>query len=79
MAPLSHDIAGVILPHNVFGTQLDGNGKTVDEDLEKQNFQHVSELLGEIWSNTVIDGHAVDARAVPLGQHMLAETPDPSM
>ena len=77
MAPLSHDIAGVILPHDAFGTHLDGNGKTVDEELEKQNFQRASELLGEIWSKTVIDGHAVDARAVPLGQQIVAETPDP--
>ena len=38
MAPLSHDIAGLILPHDSFGSHLHADDKTIDEDLEKKNF-----------------------------------------
>ena len=41
MAPLSHDLAGVILPHNSFGNHLDDSGKTADLELEKKNLQRV--------------------------------------
>ena len=34
MAPLSHDVAGVILPHDTFGTNLDSKADTIDKDLE---------------------------------------------
>ena len=33
-APLSHDLAGVILPHDNFGSHLDSQGNTVHYDLE---------------------------------------------
>ena len=77
MAPLSHDVAGVVLPHDTFGSHLDRQRRTVDEELEKANFFAASEELASIWSKTVIDGHPVDARAVPLGQQFVAPTPDP--
>ena len=35
MSTLSHDIAGVILPHDAYGSHLDATGKTVDSDLGK--------------------------------------------
>ena len=53
MAPLSREIAGLILPYNSFGSHLDDNGKTVDNELEKKNFQHAGEIL---WSKVVVDG-----------------------
>ncbi|KAJ8940658.1 hypothetical protein NQ314_010633 [Rhamnusium bicolor] len=34
MAPLSHELAGLILPHEHYGSHLDSYGKTVDKDLE---------------------------------------------
>ena len=62
MSPLSHDLAGVILPHD-----LDSSGKTIDEDLEKKkNFFKAAEVLSDIWSNNVIDGHPVDSKLFPL-------------
>ena len=33
-APLSHGVVGVILPHDTFGTHLNGKGKSIDKDLE---------------------------------------------
>lgn len=57
MAPLSRSLTGLILPHDRYGTHLDSQGKTVDIELEKQNFQFAGEALAEIWSDTVIDGH----------------------
>ena len=71
MSPLSHDIAGAILPHDAYGSHLDANGKRVDSDLEKENFFKASEILAEIWSNTVIDGHAVDCQAVRLDKEFI--------
>ena len=55
-APLSHDVAGVILPHDTFGTHLDEKGDAMDKDLEIENFAHAGKILSDIWSHTVIDG-----------------------
>lgn len=68
MAPLSHDLAGVILPHDSFGSHLDNSMKTINLE--------ASEVLSEIWSKTVIDRHPVDSEAVPLGQEFILPTPD---
>ena len=54
MAPLSHDLAGIILQHESYNNDLDESGKTVDLELEKQNFFKAAEGLSEIWSRTVI-------------------------
>ena len=77
MAPLSHDLVGVILPHDIHGSHLDNRGKTFDIELEKQNFFRAAEILSEIWSDTVIDGKSVDCAAVPLGQEYIPLQPDP--
>ena len=70
MAPLSHDLVGIILPHDSFGNHLDSSGKTINEDLEKRNFFHAAEILSDIWSKTVIDGKPVVCEAVPLRKVM---------
>ena len=38
MSPLSHDIAGVVLPHKNFGSHLDSQSNTIDVELEKKIF-----------------------------------------
>ena len=38
MVPLSHDLSGVVLPHDTFGNHLDSSGNTIDEQLEEKNF-----------------------------------------
>ena len=48
MSPLSHDIAGLILPHDAYGSHLDQSGKTIDKELEKRNFQKAAETLSEV-------------------------------
>ncbi|CAG8797926.1 34009_t:CDS:2, partial [Racocetra persica] len=45
IAPLSHDLAGVILPHDTFGTHLDTQLRTNDEELEKCNFKAAGDVL----------------------------------
>ena len=55
MAPLSHDLAGVGLPHDTFGSHLNNKNETVDKELEMKNFAKAGEVLAEIWSKTVID------------------------
>ena len=69
MSPLSHDVAGLILPHDAYGSHLNDSGKTVDEELEKRNFQKAAETLSNVWSNTVIDGHAVDCEGITTQTH----------
>ena len=39
MAPLSNAMAGLLLPRDSSGTHLDGSANTVDDELEKKNFQ----------------------------------------
>eukprot|EP00794_Sanderia_malayensis_P004092 gene4092-4646_t len=60
----SKELSGVILPHDHFGTQLDNNNKTIDEELELRNFEYAAEILAELWSKLVIDGHPVVAEFI---------------
>lgn len=64
MAPLSRELAGLVLPHESCGSHLDNNGRTIDDDLEKKNFQKAGEVLAEVWQKTVIDSHPVIAEFV---------------
>lgn len=64
MAPLSQDLAGLILPHNHHGEHLDGRQETIDDDMERQNFSYAGGVLSEIWSSTVIDGYPTVAEYV---------------
>ena len=64
MAPLSRELAGLILPHETCGTHLDGKQKTIDSALEKINFRKAGEILAEIWSQIEIDSHPVVAQYV---------------
>ena len=77
MAPLSHDLAGIILPHDHFGNHLDSSGKTINQELEEINFQKAAEIVSEVWEKTVIDGYPVDCRAVPVGNSHEPTEPDP--
>lgn len=40
MASLSRDLSGLILPHENYGSHLNSQGKTIDTELEKRNFQY---------------------------------------
>lgn len=64
MAPLSRDLCGVILPHDTYGSHLDGSGRTIDYDLEVKNFKKAGEVLAEIWSQRIIDGYEVEAEYI---------------
>lgn len=64
MAPLSRELAGLILPHEHYGSHLDANGHTIDEELEMSNFAFAGKTLSEVWSSTVIDGYPVLAHYV---------------
>ncbi|CAF1478065.1 unnamed protein product [Rotaria sp. Silwood1] len=56
MAPLSHDLAGLILPHDHFGSHLNESGTTMNVELEKLNFRKAGQILAERWNQSVIDG-----------------------
>ncbi|CAF1588411.1 unnamed protein product [Adineta ricciae] len=56
MAPLSHDLAGLILPHDHFGSHLNESGTTINVDLEKLNFRKAGQILAETWNQSVMDG-----------------------
>ena len=59
MPLFSHEIAGVVLPHDHYGSHLDSQGRTVDLALEIQNFQFAGMTLAENWATLVINGYAV--------------------
>lgn len=61
MAPLSKRLAGVMLPHEHFGSHLDDKAKTTDDELEKRNFQHAGETLAEVWREMKMDNLDVSA------------------
>ncbi len=64
MAPLSHDLAGLILPHDHFGTHLNDSGVTVNPELERTNFKKAGEVLAEVWCGSVIDDYPVIAEYI---------------
>ena len=51
-------------PPDHFGTYLDNNNKTIDEELELQNFEYAANVLVELSSKMVIDGHSIAAELV---------------
>ena len=59
MAPLSKELAGVILPHEYFGSHLNASLETTDTQLEQRNFEYAGKILCEIWGKMVIDGFPV--------------------
>lgn len=64
MAPLSRELAGLILPHQHFGSHLAADGTTVDPELEQANFAFAGRTLGEVWSDLLIDGNPVMAEYI---------------
>lgn len=77
MAPLSHDLSGLILLHDSYRNHLDASGKTIDLELEKQNFFKAAKVLFEVWSNMAIDGCKVDCQTALLGQEYVLKDADP--
>ena len=53
------------------GNYLDEECKTTDFELEKLK---AAEVLSDIWSRTVIDGHPVDSQALPQDQEFVPPT-----
>ena len=47
-APLSHDLAGVVLPLNSFRNHLNSQNETINEELQMKNFATAGEILAEI-------------------------------
>lgn len=80
MAPLSRELSGLILPHDSYGTHLDERGRTIDHDLEKNNFQKAGEVLAEVWNNVVIDNHRVVAEFIEpddIAESFVPDMPSP--
>lgn len=76
MAPLSHELSGLILPHDHYGTHLDSQNRTIDFELEKQNFEFAGQTLAEIWSKLIIDEHPVVAEYVAPQELVSPKIPD---
>ena len=64
MYPLSKALTGVVLPYETFGSHLDGQGKTVDTELEEKNFKAAGKILADIWDGMEVDGHRVTAKYI---------------
>jgi len=61
MAPLSNELAGVILPYDTYGSHLNSSNKTIDRQLEMKNFASAGRSLAEIWSSMLISKFPVRA------------------
>jgi hypothetical protein len=64
LSPMSHDLAGLILPHDHFGTHLNDTGSTEHAELEKTNFKMAGDVLAEVWSMNVLDEYPVVAEYI---------------
>ena len=63
MFHLRKQMTGVVLPHDTFGSHL-RNGKTVDEELEKKNFEAAGDTLANLWNDLEIDENPVKAEYI---------------
>ena len=70
MAPLSHNLAGIVLPYDHFDNDVDSSGKTIDRKMEEKNFQKTAEVLSNVWVS-------VNCRTVPVGSLYKPTTLDP--
>lgn len=71
MAPLSRELAGLILQHDHYGSHLDNSGKTTDAELEKKNFEHAGSTLAEVWNSVIVDDHPIVAEYIdPLSSEL---------
>lgn len=61
MAPLSKQLSGVVLRHDTHGSHLDERGRTIDEELELENFENAGNTLASLWSELMFDGYPVIA------------------
>lgn len=68
MAPLSYDIAEVMLPHNHFGSHWDSQGNKVESSLEI-NFEHTGKVPVKNWSDTVIYSHPIVSEYISHAGH----------
>ena len=65
LAPLSHELSGLIFPHEHYGSHLDSYGKTIDKDLKNKNFEYAGTTLASDWKSLKVDGYDVDAEYIP--------------
>ena len=64
MAPLSKALAGVVLDHDACGTHLDDSVRTIDVELEKENFRVADKVLADMWSKLELDERPIIAEYV---------------
>ncbi|CAF0874627.1 unnamed protein product [Rotaria sordida] len=64
LSPMAQDLAGLILPHDHFGTHLNDIGLTQHAELEKENFKLTGNVLAEVWSMNVLDEYSVVAEYI---------------
>ena len=77
MAPLSHEITGVLLRHYSFENHLNSSCKTADCELKK-NFLKTGWVPAEVWPKTGTDDCKVDAKPLPAGKMYVLRTVDAS-
>lgn len=64
MAKFSNELAGLILPHDFYGSYLNSVGFTKDEDFEKKNFEFAGKTFAKVWRSVEINRFLVTAEYV---------------
>ena len=64
LATMSHQLSDLVIPHDRCGSHLDEEGRTINKELQVENFACASRILAEVWNSTVIDGHNVVAEQI---------------
>ena len=64
MAPLSKELSGLVLPHDHFGSHLNDQGITDDDELERENFEFAGQYLADIGSEVNIEGYPTVAEYI---------------
>ena len=64
MVKFSQELSKIVLPLNKSGSHLNSKGETINPELKKKNFMHVTQILAEIWLGMIIDSHPVLAEYI---------------
>jgi hypothetical protein len=71
MAPLSHNLTSLILPHDRFDTHVNDSCMTINPELERTNFKKAEEDLTEVLCGSVIDEYPLLQLNILIHLHKL--------
>jgi len=78
MSELSKELSGLIIPHDYFGSHLNGSGITIDKELELRNFEFAGRVLAETWNGHTYNGYPIVSEYISPAEESAAVNESPT-